>query len=166
MRKILRAFSRDEQLVTQIDPVQVPIQELIEGYEFILTGLPEKSAAPLAGVDFRVHHSGTAPDGRPVILLTLKIVRWVPRKSVQVLLGLPLMERAVRRLLRGSWLLEVSHFGGVWIHTSSALDLEREHQLEIGTVLAGIRAEPAAASGFGAQHFPASIPDEEPRLAH
>ena len=37
------------------------------------------------------------------------------------MLGLPLLEAEMRRVTNGSWLHDVSHFGGIWLHASGQL---------------------------------------------
>jgi hypothetical protein len=40
---------------------------------------------------------------------------------VRLLLGLPILESRLRRALKGSWMYDVSHFSGVWLHASGQL---------------------------------------------
>jgi len=48
-------------------------------------------------------------------------VKWDRAPSVRLLLGLPILESRLRRVVRGSWLHEVSAFGGIWLHASGQL---------------------------------------------
>ena len=60
-------------------------------------------------------------EGRAVFLAMLKLVAWERKQGVRLLLGLPLLEIHVRRAIQGTWLVEASHFGGLWLHPSSVL---------------------------------------------
>jgi hypothetical protein len=51
----------------------------------------------------------------------LRLVSWERTSAIRLLLGLPILESRLRRAVRGSWLREVSHFGGVWVHASGQM---------------------------------------------
>ena len=72
--------------------------------------------------------SGKQRDGRTTFVGMLRLVHWERMSAVRLLLGLPILESRVRRMVRGSWLHDVSHFGGIWLHASG--QLQDTHAME------------------------------------
>ena len=66
-------------------------------------------------------HVGEGPDGRQVFAALVRILAWERRPALRLLLGLPLLERKVRKTIRAHWISELSHFAGVWLHASERL---------------------------------------------
>lgn len=64
---------------------------------------------------------GEGADGRQVFVALVRISAWERRPVLRLLLGLPLLERKVRKAIRGHWVSEASHFGGLWLHASEGL---------------------------------------------
>jgi hypothetical protein len=67
---------------------------------------------------------GHARDGRLVYQGNLRVASWEPA-VVRLLLGLPLLQSKVRRVVRSSWLNDVCHFHGLWLHPSGQLEEPR-----------------------------------------
>ena len=62
--------------------------------------------------------------GGLLVLAVLRLRRYRLKERyalIFLLLGLPLLEAKLRRLTNGSWLKDVSHFGGLWLHASGQL---------------------------------------------
>ncbi|HEY8358025.1 MAG TPA: hypothetical protein VIL30_11235 [Ramlibacter sp.] len=68
-----------------------------------------------------VRRIGPAPDGLDVYLGMVRLAQWERDSSLRLLLGLPLLETKIRKLVRTLWIGEVSHFGGLWLHASEQL---------------------------------------------
>lgn len=51
----------------------------------------------------------------------MKIVRWERPTGLRLLLGLPLLERKVRKVLPGLWFADVSPFEGSWLRAAGQL---------------------------------------------
>ena len=51
----------------------------------------------------------------------LRLVKWDRFSGLRMLVGLPLLEAKLRRMVRNLWLGEVSHFSGLWLHSSEQL---------------------------------------------
>lgn len=83
-------------------------------------------------------------EGQPVFLAMVRLVRWRRKPSLRLLLGLPLLELNVRRALQNTWLVGVSHFGGLWLHPSSQL-AHTNAAAEIRTLVAVLESDPADA---------------------
>ncbi|HYF17553.1 MAG TPA: hypothetical protein VEA40_06760 [Ramlibacter sp.] len=138
MLSVLRLVKRDEPLVTELDPIHTPIPDLVQEYRAVLANLLARIGLADAHVEMNVRHTGTAPDGLPVMGLKLRMTRWSPQ-SLKLLVGLPLLEKAAWRALRGSWVLEASHFGGVWLHASSSLEIPAGQMKELRAAIAGVQ---------------------------
>jgi len=84
-----------------------------------------------ACVEIEIRALGEASDGRRVYAGMLRLVRWEQVSAMRLLLGLPLLQAMIRRSVRNSWLGEVAHFGGLWLHPSG--------QFEGGAAMADLR---------------------------
>ena len=78
-------------------------------------GVPQSCAT------FTVQQIGHTPHGRGVFVGVIRLVAWERRPALRLLLGLPFLERRVKRALATRWLLDVSHFAGLWLHASEKL---------------------------------------------
>ena len=78
-------------------------------------GIPESCAS------IEIIQVGEAPGGRQVFAALVRIHAWERRPALRLLLGLPLLERKVRKAIRAHWVSELSHFAGVWLHASERL---------------------------------------------
>ncbi|MGV3572815.1 MAG: hypothetical protein ACO1PB_19640 [Ramlibacter sp.] len=72
-------------------------------------------------VTVEVRRIGRAPDGLDVYLGMVRLAQWERDSSLRLLLGLPLLETKIRRMVRTLWVGEMSHFGGLWLHASEQL---------------------------------------------
>jgi hypothetical protein len=75
-------------------------------------------------ITIEVRRIGQAPDGYDVLIGMVRLAHWERDSALRVLLGLPLLEHKVRKLVRGTWLADFSHFGGLWLHASEQLHAE------------------------------------------
>jgi hypothetical protein len=69
--------------------------------------------------------------GIQTVAALVRLVAWEPIVSVRVMLGVPALERKIRKLLPGLWLADVSRFAGIWLAAST--------ELQRGSVLTQIR---------------------------
>jgi hypothetical protein len=51
---------------------------------------------------------------------------WERESGLRLLLGLPVLEGRVRKSVRSTWLADLSHFGGLWLHVSERLYVEQQ----------------------------------------
>jgi hypothetical protein len=75
-------------------------------------GVPESS------VSLEVLQVAMTPQGRGVYSGRIRLLRWDEGKAIRLLLGLPILERRVRKALQAHWVLELSHFSGLWLHAT------------------------------------------------
>lgn len=94
-------------------------------------------AIPPGMVGINIHRLGRAGDGLPIFIAMLRISRWIRVPGFRLLVGLPMLEASVSKAVSSSWLAELSHFGGVWLHASSTLHKEIPAS-ELNGVLEGI----------------------------
>ena len=76
---------------------------------------------PATCASLHVQQVGQTPHGRGVFVGVIRLVAWERRPALRLMLGLPILERKVRRALSTRWLADVSHFGGLWLHTSDKI---------------------------------------------
>jgi hypothetical protein len=106
---------------TEVDASGQTKDEVVEEYRsLILEQLLRGGVSPDC-LEIDVKPGGNSRDRRPVYVAMLRLVRWERSSALRLLLGLPILESRLRRSARGSWLNEVSHFGGVWLHASGQL---------------------------------------------
>jgi hypothetical protein len=65
---------------------------------------------------------GETPDGRDTFIAAVKLLQWNRRPGLRLLLGLPMLERKLRKAVRAHWVNDVTHFAGVWLQAGGALD--------------------------------------------
>ena len=90
-------------------------------YEELVRAQLVRLGVPLENVEVEVRSAGTMQDGRKVYLAMVRLVKWEARTTLRLLVALPLLEAKTRQSLETTWLMDVSHFGGIWVHASSSL---------------------------------------------
>lgn len=124
-RKLLHRDAPDDNPVTEVDSSNHSVDEIVEEYRgIILDQLVRGGVAP-GCLELEVRPSGKLRDGRSNFVGMVRLVHWERTSAVRLLLGLPILESRVRRMVRGSWLREVSQFGGIWLHASGQLQDSR-----------------------------------------
>lgn len=68
-----------------------------------------------------VRRLGKGSHGFDVLVAMVRLHRWDRTSGLRLLVGLPMIEARVRKLVRGTWLADYSHFGGLWLHASEHL---------------------------------------------
>jgi hypothetical protein len=90
---------------------------------------------------------GRAEDGFDIFVAMVRIREWDRTSGLRLLLGLPILERRVRRSVRQTWLADLSHFTGLWVHASEGLTLGGD-RAELRELLASLTL-PVPDSGVG-----------------
>jgi hypothetical protein len=91
-------------------------------YQQLVTAQLARSGISLNCATVEVRRLGRSPDGFDVFVGMVRLHRWERRSALRLLVGLPLLEKRVRRVVRSSWLADYSHFGGLWLHASEQLE--------------------------------------------
>jgi hypothetical protein len=59
--------------------------------------------------------------GKEVFVGMVRLLQWNRDSALRVLLGLPMLEKKIRKRARAIWVSDVSHFDGIWLQASSEL---------------------------------------------
>jgi hypothetical protein len=129
----------------------------------------KRFGVPAEMVSIDIRSAGSA-DGKPVFLVMLRLLKWEQRAGVRLLLGLPILELNARKAIHASWLTEVSHFGGLWLHPSSQLKqsnavaqvLELLAQIEANRASDDESAKPSGTDEHSWPNTPAGVTDLSP----
>jgi len=151
--------------LTQYNSSQMSGEGLEREYEEVVRAQLARLGVPLETVEVEVRPAGTMKDGRAVYLGMVRLVKWHARTSLRLLVALPVLEAKTRQSLDTSWLMDVSHFGGLWVHASAPVrtdgvlaDIRAAiTKLEIAATQAGGPAEP----GWSASVQAVLDPDRE-----
>ena len=92
----------------------------IEYHAIIARQLRRRGVDP-ESVTLEVRTFGQAGDGRDVFVCFIHMMTWDRVSGLRLLLGLPMLEAKVRKNLATTWLADISHFGGLWLHASQHL---------------------------------------------
>jgi len=120
-RKLLQRDVPEENPETEVDASGHSTDEITEEYRSTILDQLLRGGVSPGCIELEVRPSGKARDGRVIYVGMLRLVHWERTSAVRLLLGLPILESRVRRLTRGSWLHDVSQFGGMWLHASGQL---------------------------------------------
>lgn len=117
------ASRRDDQgRDTEVDASLAAGQGLEAEYESLIANQCRRWGIAEGVVTIEVRQIGRAHDGLDVYLGMVRLAQWERDSSLRLLLGLPLLETKIRRMVRTLWIGEVSHFGGLWLHASEQLN--------------------------------------------
>lgn len=111
----------DDSPVTEVEPSGHSADEIAGEYRSIINDQLVRGGVLGHCVEVDVRQAGKLRDGQPMFLAMLRLTTWERKSAIRLLLGLPILESRLRRAVRGSWLREVSHFGGIWVHASGQL---------------------------------------------
>jgi hypothetical protein len=120
LRKFLQR-EPDESPVTQVEPSSHSADEVTQEYRSIIHDQLVRGGVLPKCVEIEVRGAGKLRDGHTMYVAMLRLVSWERTTAIRLLLGLPILESRLRRAIRGSWLREVSHFGGIWVHASGQM---------------------------------------------
>lgn len=105
-------------------------------------------------ITIEVRRLGRTNSGLDIYGGMMRLTGWQRDSALRVLLGLPLLESKIRKMVRSLWLGEVSHFGGLWLHASEQLQATeamtelRQLILQLTQDPAGPGSEPAGEEPF------------------
>ncbi len=98
-----------------------PAEGLEVEYQELISSQLRRSGIADTCASLEVRRFGRAPDGFDVFVGMVRLHHWERRSGLRLLLGLPMMEKRVRRVVHSTWLADYSHFGGLWLHASEKL---------------------------------------------
>jgi hypothetical protein len=133
----------------------------VEYQSMIATQFRKWGIAP-GCITIEVRKIGVAPDGFDVLVGMVRLAKWERSSALCVLVGLPLLEHKVRKAVRGTWLADFSHFGGLWLHASEQLHADTAAMGELRELLLNLvppsPPAPGAGSAQGAGYPGSSVP--------
>ncbi|MBC5766409.1 hypothetical protein [Ramlibacter albus] len=163
MKDLLQLFATradDESTgATEIDLSTQSTEEIRDGYKDLIRELLQDGGVNLDCVQVEVRDVGRAHDGRHVFLGMLRLAHWERKSGLRLMIGLPLVERLLRRLLRGSWLNDVSHFGGLWFHPASSM-IDGEVMRELRELMQAVEQVDGASASQPPRESMWSVPAE------
>ena len=116
-------------------------------------------------VTIDVRRIGHGPHGFDVLVGMVRLHRWERTSGLRLLIGLPLIESRVRKLVRSTWLADYSHFGGLWLHAAEHLHEEPGTE-ELRELLMTLTPPQASASAQTPASHPFAHPDIAPADPH
>jgi hypothetical protein len=128
LRKFLQREKPEESPVTEVEPSSHSADEIAHEYRSIIHDQLVRGGVLPKCVDVEVRQAGKLRDGHHMFVGMLRLTSWERTSAIRLLLGLPILESRLRRAVRASWLREVSHFGGIWVHASG--QLQDSHAME------------------------------------
>ncbi|GAC1527629.1 MAG: hypothetical protein NVS2B4_05100 [Ramlibacter sp.] len=147
MLELKKLFQREGEAgsSTEMDPGTTSVQEIRSEYLVCIHEVLSRAGIARECVDVEIRHLGARADGRPAFAAMLRLVSWERTSGLRLLLGLPMLERAARRLCGASWAGEVSHYNGLWVHPSGQI-LDRALLKDLGADLSALEGFHAAES--------------------
>lgn len=91
-------------------------------YARVVGGVLRSWGVTEACAEVDVHQMGERKDGLKIYVAAVRLVSWDRTAGLRLLIGLPLLERKIRRTVEAHWIAEVSHFGGTWLHADDRLN--------------------------------------------
>lgn len=128
LRKFLQREAPDESPVTETGTSGNSVNEIVQQYRTVISEQLARGGVLPRCLEIEVRQAGRLRDGHPMFVAMLRLTSWERTSAIRLLLGLPILESRLRRAIRGSWLREVSHFGGIWVHASG--QLQDTHAME------------------------------------
>lgn len=110
-------------------------------------------------VTLEIRQLGHATDGKQVYMGMMRLAQWNERSALRLLLGLPLLQAKVRRQVRSSWLEDLCHFGGLWLHPSGQFE-ETEAMERLRVLLIRLEQITTLETGEAPQQSVWSLPPE------
>lgn len=140
MIQLLKLFGREgTEEAPETRASQHSEAEIRDEYGRIVAHLLDRARIDPACVQVDIRDGGVARDGLRVLMILIRMTAWERASSLRLMLGLPHLEREARKAAVASWVAEVSHFGGLWLHPSTPM-LDREVTRELGQVLADVES--------------------------
>ncbi|NML46607.1 hypothetical protein HHL11_22870 [Ramlibacter sp. G-1-2-2] len=137
---------------TQVDSKLPHGANLEAEYEALILSQCTRWGISETCITVEVRNAGRGPHGRDVYLAMIRLARWERDSALRILLGLPLLEAKIRKILHTLWLMEVSHFGGLWLHASEQL-AGTDAMEELRRLVVALAPEPAPVGTGGNDAF-------------
>ena len=122
LRKIIAREAKRKDTVSDTEVDSAPRGHNLEAeYEALIVTQCVRWGILENSITVEVRRLGRTNSGLDIYGGMMRLTRWQRDSALRVLLGLPLLEAKIRKMVRSLWLGEVSHFGGLWLHASEQL---------------------------------------------
>lgn len=91
-------------------------------YETVVHGVLRNWGVPAECTEVAIHQMGETTNGRKIFVAAIRLISWERKAGLRMLLGLPFLERKIRKTIGAHWVVEVSHFAGVWLHVADRVN--------------------------------------------
>jgi hypothetical protein len=153
---IARDANRRQEGVSDTEVDSAPRGHNLEAeYEALITSQCVRWGILENSITVEVRRLGRTNSGLDIYGGMMRLTRWQRDSALRVLLGLPLLEAKIRKMVRSLWLGEVSHFGGLWLHASEQLQAT-EAMTELRQLILQLTHDPSPAGDSGATDEPFS----------
>lgn len=144
LRKLFRTPVRDKDTQLEYSSSKLDVSIRSEYMEQILTQLRRYGISSDVVV-VEIREAGQF-EGHPVFQGALRLIAWQRKPVLRLLLGLPLIESSVRKAIDTTWLSDLSHFDGLWLHPSP--EFGQQGAAELRNLILSL--ESGAVNGLGA----------------
>ena len=126
MFEIRKLFTKEAQGRERLDATEggAPGEGLEVEYQQLIADQFRRFGIREACTTIEVRRIGQGPHGFDLLIGMIRVHRWERTSVLRLLIGLPLIESRVRKLVRSTWLADYSHFGGLWVHACEHLHEE------------------------------------------
>jgi hypothetical protein len=121
-------------------------------YETLIVSQCTRWGIDATGITVEVRRLGRTNGGLDIYGGMMRLTHWQRDSALRVLLGLPLLEARIRKMVRSVWFGEVSHFGGLWLHASEQLT-STEAMAELRQLILQLTHDPEPAGGVPSEPF-------------
>ena len=123
MFEIRKLFTKEAQGRERLDATEggAPGEGLEVEYQQLIADQFRRLGINDVCTTIEVRRIGHGPHGFDLLVGMIRVHRWERTSVLRLLIGLPLIESRVRKLVRSTWLADYSHFGGLWVHASEHL---------------------------------------------
>lgn len=117
----VEASAQDTQPLTDYHPSNPSGHGLEVEYQTLIATQFRRLGITTSSTTIEVRTIGHDAQGHDILVGMVRLHQWERVSALRLLLGLPVLEARIRKLVRATWLADYSHFGGLWLHASEQL---------------------------------------------
>lgn len=118
--KWLARWRRPEYQETSLQASEHSAAELSNAYRELVAHELSRWGVPDSAVTIEIRRDGQS-GGVASFAALVHLLEWNGMETLPLLLGLPFLERKLRRALQSHWLADVSAFSGLWLHAPEGM---------------------------------------------
>lgn len=112
---------QDTQPISDYHPSSPSGHGLEVEYQALIATQFRRLGITSSSTTIEVRTVGHGAHGHDILVGMVRLHQWERVSALRLLLGLPVLEARIRKLVRATWLADYSHFGGLWLHASEQL---------------------------------------------